>query len=61
MDKLEQIAIAAVSSGPAIKYEGDEDEVGRFACCGEVSYHNHLGDCWFPRMVEELKARGHKV
>lgn len=61
MNKLEMIAIEAVSCGPSIKYESEEDEVGCFACCGEVSYHDHSADCWFPKMVEELRSLGHAV
>lgn len=58
---LEKIALEAVSGGPAIKYEDHDDDVGCFACCGELSYHPHEKGCWFPAMVNELRRLGHAV
>lgn len=61
MTKLEMIAIQCVSEGPSIKYEGEDDDVGCFSCCGELSYHDHAKDCWYPAMEEELRSLGHAV
>lgn len=61
MSKLELIAIQCVQNGPSISYDGEDDDVGVFTCCGEVSYREHAHDCWFPVMIDELRTLGHKV
>lgn len=41
---------AAKEVEPRDCYHGDDDEVGTFGCCGEVTYRSHAPDCWLTRL-----------
>jgi hypothetical protein len=38
------------------RYSSEEDEVGDFVCCGEVSYREHSDNCVYRKMKEYLEG-----
>ena len=41
-----------------IRYDHDDDDVGRHACCDELSYRKHCTTCKFHKAAVLLRANG---
>ena len=47
---------AAEDFADVIKYDNEQDDIGRKACCGVLSYHPHWASCKAKQAITAIKA-----
>lgn len=58
-DMLLDALQSAIDSDGGLCFDNEEDEVGRKACCGEISDHPHLKSCWVVKATNAIaKVKG---
>jgi len=44
-----------MDAASSVTYQSEEDEIGQYNCCGQLSYMGHLENCVYKKMKELLE------